>query len=83
MRPSMLRWERPGRGILRHLQQRGLIRADLNPEIEATTLLCMFGGVGVHAAIDPERLNAKRTAPSSKPTSRGWFADLHRRDAGS
>ena len=28
--------------------------------IEATTLLCMFVGLGVHAAIDRSRLNAKR-----------------------
>jgi hypothetical protein len=51
----MLRWERPGRGILRHLQQSGPIRADLNPQIEARTLLCMFDDSGVHAAMDPER----------------------------
>ena len=47
-------------GILRRLQQSGQLRRDIDPELEATTLLCMFDGVGVHAAIDPGRLNAKR-----------------------
>jgi hypothetical protein len=45
--------------ILRRLQQSGLIRAASSREIEATTLLCIFDGLGVHAATDPEGLNAK------------------------
>jgi len=47
-------------GLLRRLQRSGHVRADINPELEATTLLCLFDGLGVHTAIDPGRLNAKR-----------------------
>jgi AcrR family transcriptional regulator len=47
-------------GILRRLQKNGHIRADLNPELEATTLLCLFDGLGVHTVIDPKELSAKR-----------------------
>ena len=47
-------------GILRRLEKLGHIRADIDPELEAAALLCLYDGLGVHAAIDPTRLNAKR-----------------------
>lgn len=46
--------------VLRELQRKGEVRADLNPEIEAELLLCLFDGIGVQSVISPKHLTAKR-----------------------
>ena len=46
--------------VLSELQRRGEIRADLDPELEAEILLCVFDGIGVQGTISPKHLNAKR-----------------------
>jgi AcrR family transcriptional regulator len=46
--------------VLRELQQRGEIRADLDPQMEAELLLCLIDGLGVQGAISPKHLPGKR-----------------------
>lgn len=41
-------------GLLHNLQGRGQLRADLDPAIEADSLLCLIDGVGVQALISPD-----------------------------
>lgn len=44
--------------LLRNLQARGEIRADVDPAIEADCLLCLVDGVGVQALISPDTFTA-------------------------
>jgi AcrR family transcriptional regulator len=42
------------------LRQRGLVLKDIDPAIEAESLLCFVDGIGVQALISPRSLTAKR-----------------------
>ena len=60
--------------ILSRLQESDHLRPDINPELEATTLLCLFDGLRVQAAIEPRQLNAKR----QRTILEGYFEKLVR-----
>jgi AcrR family transcriptional regulator len=44
----------------RNMQARGALRADLDPSIEADTILSLIDGVGVQALISPDAMTADR-----------------------
>lgn len=45
---------------LSHLSAQGLVRKDLEPALEAETLLALIDGIGVHALISPKTMTAAR-----------------------
>lgn len=47
-------------GVLAAMRARGEVRKDIDPAIEADTLLCVVDGLGVQALILPRALTAKR-----------------------
>jgi len=46
--------------VMRRLQSAGLLKSDIDPVIEAETLVCLVDGIGVQAVISPKALPARK-----------------------
>lgn len=46
--------------VMRRLKSAGFLKADIDPVIEAETLVCLVDGIGVQAVISPKALPARK-----------------------
>lgn len=53
-------WRRTWAKTMSGMIDRGYIRRDVDPQLAADTLLCLFDGVGVHGTVSPETFGAER-----------------------
>jgi AcrR family transcriptional regulator len=54
------RWRKIWERTVRSMINRGIFRDDLDPQLVADTLLCLFDGVGIHGTVSPESFGADR-----------------------
>lgn len=54
------RWRRTWARTIGSMVDRGIFRADVDPQLTADTVLCLFDGVGVHGTVSPESFGAER-----------------------
>lgn len=54
------RWRNAWATAIRAQIDRGVLRGDVDPELTADTLLCLFEGVGVHGTVSPDSFGAAR-----------------------
>lgn len=54
------RWRKAWAGMLRALVKRGVVREDVDPQLAADALLCLFEGAGIHGIVSPESFGADR-----------------------
>lgn len=54
------RWRKAWAMAIATLADRGEIRDDIDPQLAADTLLCLFEGAGVHGTVSPESFGADR-----------------------
>ncbi|WOF42529.1 TetR family transcriptional regulator [Sphingopyxis indica] len=66
------RWRRTWAAVVRSFVERGIIRSDIDPQLAADTLLCLFEGAGVHGVVSPESFGAER----QKAVMLGYFETL-------
>jgi AcrR family transcriptional regulator len=53
-------WRENWEARLRSLRDAGVLRADIDPALEAASLLCLFDGIGVHGVVAPKTLPPER-----------------------
>lgn len=54
------RWRGNWAATIRSMIARGIIRDDVDPQIAADTLLCLFEGAGVHGTVSPDTFGEDR-----------------------
>lgn len=54
------RWRRAWATTIGLLVDRGALRDDIDPQLAADTLLCLFEGAGIHGTVSPDSFGASR-----------------------
>lgn len=54
------RWRKTWAAALGRMAARGQIRSDIDPQLAADTLLCLFEGAGVHGTVSPDTFGSAR-----------------------
>ena len=66
------RWRTTWAAVVASFVERGVFRSDVDPQLAADTLLCLFEGAGVHGVVSPESFGAER----QKAVMLGYFKTL-------
>jgi AcrR family transcriptional regulator len=69
------RWRLTWATVIRAQIERGVIRADVDPQLAADTLLCLFEGAGVHGTVSPDSFGARRQNAVVESYFRSLLAD--------